>query len=450
MELTKDALQNKILEQAKTMGFTESEVYFAYSEATQLLRQQREVSHYEMSGEGGISFRGVYDNFMGYAYTEELHESSISFLLEEAKENALLMAKKDEVGLHSAAEKIVVSQSNQGLPVLTKEEEMQLLADVEAAAFAVDDDIESLDYCGLSSGKNTISIENSKGLSCQKEKSWSSIFVSVIARRGDDVKTASGFFKGKNLSTCNPKALGEAVAKKALSYLGSESVPSGTYKVVLHAEVMASLLGGFTGVFFAENCQKGLSLLDGKVGETIASEAITLRDDPLLDDGYASTPFDSEGVKGRNKAVVQNGVLSTLLYHRESAKKDGVESTGNGFKAGFRGTVKTGSTNFYITNGDTPLPNMLAEMNTGLLITEISGLHAGLNSVSGEFSLSAQGFFIEDGAMQYGVEQIIIAGNFFDVLKDITLVGNDLFFLSSGKGAPSVYLETMSVAGANA
>lgn len=449
MGLTKEALQQKILEEAKSMGFTESEVYFAYSESTQLLRQQQEVSHYEMSGEGGISFRGVYDNFMGYAYTEEMHESSISFLLEEAKENALLMAKKDEVGLHSEAEKIVVPLSADAVETLTKEGQLQLLADVEAAAFAVSENIESLDYCGLSSGKNTISIENSKGLSCQKAKGWSSIFISVIARQGDDVKTASGFYKGKTLSGCNPKALGEEVAKKALSYLGSETVASGTYKTILHAEVMAALLAGFSGVFFAENCQKGLSLLEGKVGETIASEKITLRDDPLMMDGYASTPFDSEGVRSRNKAVIQNGVLETLLYHRESAKKDGVESTGNGFKAGFRGTVKTGSTNFYIANGDTPLQELLAKMETGLLITEISGLHAGLNSVSGEFSLSAQGYLIEDGAMAHGVEQIIIAGNFFDVLKDIALVGNDLFFLSSGKGAPSIFLEKMSVAGAN-
>lgn len=150
-------------------------------------------------------------------------------------------------------------------------------------------------------------------------------------------------------------------------------IASGKYKVVLDGPVMANFLGVFCGVFFAENIQKGFSMLGGKVGEQIAADCVTLRDDPLLPEGYASTPFDSEGVPCYNKAVVENGVLKTYLYNRKAARKDGVPSTGNGFKAGLTAPIKTAVTNFYLAPGQRSQEELLADMGEGILITDITG-----------------------------------------------------------------------------
>ncbi|KAF5068653.1 Metalloprotease PmbA [anaerobic digester metagenome] len=139
--------------------------------------------------------------------------------------------------------------------------------------------------------------------------------------------------------------------------------------------------------------------------------------------------------------------MKTLLYNLKSAKKDGVMSTGNGFKAGLTAPVKTACTNFYIQKGEKTLENLFSQMENGLFITDFMGLHAGTNGVSGDFSLSAEGFLVENGKITRPVEQITVAGNFYTLLKDILVVGEDLYFAAGGKGSPSVLVRGMAVAG---
>ena len=210
---------------------------------------------------------------------------------------------------------------------------------------------------------------------------------------------------------------------------------------------MVSFLGTFAEVFFAENAQKGFSLLNGRQGEKIAADCITLRDDALLDGGYASAPFDSEGTAGQNKAVIEKGVLKTLLYNRKTAAKDGVSSTGNGFKTGLTGAVKTDCTNFYLQKGEQSFEELFASLGDGLFITDVMGLHAGANAVSGDFSLSAEGFLVKNGKLDRPVEQITVSGNFYTLLKETEALGNDLHFGSSGNGSPSILVRNMDIAG---
>ena len=222
---------------------------------------------------------------------------------------------------------------------------------------------------------------------------------------------------------------------------------SGKYDMILDGRAMVSLLGAFAGIFYGENAQKGFSMLNGKTGERIASDKVTLRDDALLKGGYGTQPFDSEGVSGKNKAVIEKGVLKTLLYNRKTAKKDGVQSTGNGFKAGLTGSVKTATTNFYLTKGEISQEELFRQMGDGLFITSLMGLHAGTNAVSGDFSLSAEGFRIEGGKQGQPVEQITIAGNFYKLLEAVEEIADDLYFGSSGIGSPSVLIRNLDIAG---
>ena len=140
-------------------------------------------------------------------------------------------------------------------------------------------------------------------------------------------------------------------------------------------------------------------------------------------------------------------MLKTLLYNRKTAKKDGVLSTGNGFKAGLTGSVKTATTNFYLTQGEPTQEELFRQMGNGLFITSLMGLHAGCNAVSGDFSLSAEGFRIEDGKQGRPVEQITIAGNFYKLLEAVEEIADDLYFGSNGMGAPSVLVRNLDIAG---
>ena len=193
--------------------------------------------------------------------------------------------------------------------------------------------------------------------------------------------------------------------------------------------------------------QKGFSLLKNKIGEHIASSNITIIDNPLLENGFATTAFDSEGVATFRKNVVESGVLKTYLYNLKSAAKDNTVSTGNGFKSGFKGAVSTSTTNFYIENGTVDFDKMAEEMHNGLYITDVAGLHSGASAISGDFSFAAEGFKVENGKITTAVNQITIAGNFYNILNNIAIVGNDLKFNSSAIGSPSLMIKDISVGG---
>ncbi len=229
--------------------------------------------------------------------------------------------------------------------------------------------------------------------------------------------------------------------------LRATPVPSGTYRALIDAKCMPDLLGVFSGIFSAESAQKGMSLLAGKEGEIIASEAVTLMDDPLLEGGYASRPFDDEGVASRTKAVIEKGKLTTLLHNLKTARKAGVPSTGNAARAGYAGSVNISPTNFYLAPGEKSKEELMRDIGNGLVITEVSGLHAGANPISGDFSLIAQGYTLKDGKKDQPVEQITVAGNFYQLLKNIRAVGSDLTFPGSSIGSPTVDVGEVSVAG---
>lgn len=174
---------------------------------------------------------------------------------------------------------------------------------------------------------------------------------------------------------------------------------------------------------------------------------MTLIDDPHLKDGLGTTSFDDEGVATIKKEIISKGKLNTLLYNLKTAHKAGIKSTGNGFKASYASIVGVSATNFYINPGDKSFEELCNEVKEGVIITDFAGLHSGASAVTGDFSLAAKGFMIENGKKSFPVEQITVAGNFFTLLKDIEEVGSDLKFPMSSIGCPSVVVKELSIAG---
>ena len=214
---------------------------------------------------------------------------------------------------------------------------------------------------------------------------------------------------------------------------------------------MRSLLSAYSPVFSAKNARLGLSLLAGKEGEKIASEIVTLTDDPMREGNDIVTPFDAEGVATYRKNVIENGVLKTLLHNLESAALDGVESTGNASKGGYSAPVGISPYSFCIEAGELSFDELLGVCENGIYITELKGLHAGTNSVTGDFSLESAGYLIENGKLTRAVKSFTVAGNFFTLLKDVAALSDKVdtgvptSFTSYG--SPDVLVKNMSVAG---
>ncbi|MDR2029074.1 MAG: TldD/PmbA family protein, partial [Treponema sp.] len=407
-----------------------------------------EIREYKNSGDAGLSFRGTWKGKMGYAFTERIGGDTIPFLLDNAAENAGIIEDPDVEDLFAGSPSYPdVKLYGESLAKVTPEEKIALALKTEKAAMDYDGRVAAVDFCGVETGERERYIANSLGLRVS-ERSNSALVFSYprVIGEGGQVKVHGDVWTGKEFGDFDPEEFGRKTVRKALSYLGAEPVPAGAYKTILDRDAMGDLLGTFVSVFSAEEAQKGFSLLRGRLGGQIAADTVSIRDDPLLDQLPGSAIFDGEGVAARNKVIVENGVFKTFLHNRKTAKKDGVEPTGNGFKASFKTAVDIAPSNLYIAAGDKSRDELIARMGDGLIITNLEGLHSGANTVSGDFSLSAEGFLVRGGKTVRAVEQITIAGNFFGLLKDISALASDLQF-KGGVSSPSVLVRELSVAG---
>ncbi len=446
--MTIDQFIQALLEEAKKAGIEAAEIYLSSGDSFRAMCQQGEINNYTVNTAAGLSLRGLYQGKMGYAATEAFDESAVKQMVSAVVESAELTEDDDIQEIYRGdAEYPTVNNYQPALDQVDEKAKMEFLLDVERKAKEKDPRIVQTTYNMISSGSDEEKIVNSYGLNLTHKDNILFAVVNVMAKEGEKVSTGGSFVVDRDFAKLDAQKMADEAVEEALFMLKAAPVPSGSYRAIIHAKCMPDLLGVFSGVFTAESAQKGMSLLMGKEGEMIASEAVTLLDDPLLPGGLASRPFDAEGVATHTKAVIENGRLTTLLHNLKTARKAGVKTTGNAAKGGYASPVSVSPSNFYIKPGEKTLEELMVDMGDGLVITEVSGLHAGANPISGDFSLIAQGYTVKDGKKDAAVEQITVAGNFYQLLKNIRVVGSDLCFPGSSVGSPSVDVGEIAVAG---
>ena len=427
--------KNILFAKAKDEGFSEYEIYYSERKSFSVNIYKEQIEKYQNSETSGFGFRGIYNGKMGYYYSETVDESIIPEVISTAKINAKLLENDEKEFIYEGSSKYPdLDLYNTNLNKLTANDKIDLALKMEKAAYTYDKRITAVNTSLINTGDSSVYIANSKGMELSDKQNYAVAYIGIMAQENNSIKESGEIWIGNDISSFNPIELANTAGKKVINSLCGTSVKSNTYKTIIKNEVVADMLQVFSSAFLADNVQKGFSLLSGKLGEKVYSSKITICDYPLLDNGYATTPFDSEGVASYNKNVVENGILKTYLYNLKTANKDGVQSTGNGFKSSFRGTVGVSTTNFFIQNGITEFE-------------DFAGLHSGANSISGDFSLAAEGFLIENGKITAPVEQITIAGNFYNLLSDVKDIGNDLKFNSSAIGSPSLAFDSIQVAG---
>lgn len=446
--MTIDQFIQALLDEALKAGIEAAEIYLSSGDRFKAMCVKGEITNYTVNATRGLSLRGLYQGKMGYAATEAFDEAAVAQLVEAVKESATLTEDEDVQEIYPGDKEYPKADNyNPALDQVDEGRKLALIQEIEKKALALDERITALNYNMISTSSGETRIVNSYGLNLSHRDNMAVCYISATAKEGDRVATGSGFKVTRNFEEMDADAIAKEAVDEALFMLKAAPVPSGTYRAIIEAKCMPDMLGAFDGVFSAESAQKGLSLLAGKEGEMIASEAVTLMDDPLLPGGLASQPFDAEGVATRTKAVIEKGRLTTLLHNLKTARKAGVKTTGNAAKAGYAGAVNVSPSNFFLAPGKKTLAELMADMGDGLVITEVSGLHAGANAISGDFSLIAQGYTVKNGKKDAPVEQITVAGNFYQLLKNIRAVGSDLLFPGSSIGSPSVDVGEISVAG---
>lgn len=443
-----DAFLKKLMDAAKAAGIEACEAYLVEEESFRARSTEGEINEYQNHTTRGLGFRGLKNGRMGYASTEAFDEDAVSQLVKGVLESAELCEDDDPAFLYEGRDEVPrLRLCGDDLASVTTEEKLDRIAQLEKAVKGFDKRVEKTARNVLSTGRVTVRIVNSYGMDRSYTEDLCALYGQATARVGK--KVATGFYgtASRDFEQLNASVLGTEIARRAIDGLDAKSLPSGRYHVVLNNETMVDLLGTFSGIFSAENAQKGLSLLKGRLGEAVAASCITLVDDPLLLAGTGARPFDDEGVASKAHTVIENGVFRTFLHNLKTARKDGVQTTGNAQKASYAAPVCVEPSNLYLQAGKQRFEELLASVGEGVVITEVSGLHAGANPVSGDFSLLSKGYVIENGKRGQSVEQITVAGNFYELLKNARSMADDLIFPMGSIGSPSVDVGELSISG---
>ncbi|MGL5202354.1 TldD/PmbA family protein [Cetobacterium sp.] len=437
---------DKVFEAAENLKLEEFEIYFTSSESETIKVFKGEVDTYSNSQNMGISFRTKVDGKMGYSYTESLEEEDILPLIERAISNGKIIENLDVIETYGEKKEYEkIDSFSASLENISVQEKIDFLLKAEKTALEMDNRIKSVNYCMMGSGKGENIIKNSKGLDLYHKGNSIYAYLAVVVQDGESIKNDAAYIVAKDFSEMDPVKLATEAVSKALKKLNSISIESKGYDIIIENDTFADLLGSMSGIFSAEAVQKGVSKFKGKLDEIVANPLVTITDNPHLKDGYGSAPFDAEGVPTRPKNLIENGVLKTYIHNLKTSKKDGVESTGNAAKGGYKGTMGISTFNLYLEKGENSFDTLLNKIQNGILITGFSGLHSGLNSISGDFSLATEGFLIENGVLTKPLNQITAAGNFFELLKNIEFIGDDLKFNLSGVGSPSILIKNISI-----
>ena len=442
-----EQMKNALVAAATEAGIEQYEIYYQVGESISAETLKDEISAFSSSVSGGICFRCIVNGKMGYASSELLTEDAMGELVKNAVSNAACIDSEDEVFIFEGSPeyaKIDAGEVKLVDAITIRDTALRLQKETYAQSDKVADGTQSV----AMSSVGEVRLYNSHGLSLSNRTGMSGAYAAAVVRDGDEAQEAFDFAVGEtfeDVKHTSAKAVSEALGK-----MGASVAASGKYNVVFDGKQFRQFLAVFSSAFSAKNAQLGLSLLAGKEGEQVAAPFVNIIDDPMREGSPIKTPFDGEGVATSRRAVVENGVLKTMLYDLTTAKKAGVISTGNGQKGSYASPVSIAPYNFGLMAGDCDLDTLLSKAGEGIYITECKGFHAGANAITGDFSIESAGFMIRDGKLAEPVKSFTVAGNFFQLIKDIDTLGNEIRWGIPGKtvfGAPDVLVRDMSVAG---
>jgi len=318
---------------------------------------------------------------------------------------------------------------------ITPEQAIEQALTCEAAAFDADSRIKNADGTTLSTHQGCRVYGNSHGFIGGYASTRHSLSCVMIAEANGQMQRDYWYDvnrQGELLA--DPVSIGQRAAQRAASRLGARPVPTCEVPVLFSAELAGGLFGSFLGAISGGNLYRKSSFLEGAIGQKLFPEWLTLDERPHLMRAMGSSAFDGDGLATYAKPFVENGELVSYVLGTYAGRKLGLPSTAN----------SGGVHNLFVTHGDEDQAALLRRMGRGLLVTELMG--HGLNMVTGDYSRGAAGFWVENGEIQFAVQEVTIAGNMRDMFKQIVAVGNDLE-LRSNIRTGSVLIEKMTVAG---
>lgn len=443
-----EKFKNKVFKEAKNQNIDVFELYIEINENKSISCFEGEISEYSNSISENVCFKCIIDKKVGIYSMNGFNIDNVENMIISAKNNAKFMSLNDNLDLSENNDNLYLSDTEE---LKTFDELKYSILNLEKNIFKYNTLVSSIPICKIIQSKTITNIINSNSVNLLKSFQSSIAFVQCTVNKNNKNYTFFEFEQNKNFNNLNFENLIKNVVENTVSQIGSSKVKSQSSNVVIRNDVFTEILESFSPIFSAENAYNKLSLLENKENTLISNSKLNLIDSNISIDKNFYIPFDDDCEKTFKKHIIQNGILKTLLYNKEWSQKLNKKNTCNGFKNAYTSNVSISPCIFYIENGETELNDIFISINNGIFITQVSGLHSGINVVNGNASLDAKGFLIENGKKTNPIESFTISFNIYELLNNITDISNDLKFSYANKnsqfGSPSIAVKNVHIAG---
>lgn len=434
---------------ARAEAGEEVEAYAARGRETSVRAYEGDIESLSSAESAGLGVRVVRDGRMGFAWVAALDEASAAEALTEARDNAGFATVDEHAGLAvpDGVEPAELDLWREELASTPTEAKVDLALELERLTRAGDARIRQVSHSDYSDGMSEAAIATSTGIEATSRRSSCFVSVYAIAAEDDDTQTGYGYSAARSVGDLDvPRAASDAV-DRATRLLGSKKPPSARLTVLLEGRITAMLLGILAGTLSGEEVTKGRSLFANRVGEEVAVANLTLADEPTNPLAWGASQVDAEGLACRRNGLVEGGKLLGYLYDTHSARVAGTSSTGSAVRGGYRTTPGVGARALVVEPGELSQDEIIGRIDHGLLVQSVSGIHSGVNAISGDFSVGAEGVMIRNGALAEPVREITVASTIQRMLQHVVFIGDDLEWLPGGAAGLTLAIEDMSMSG---
>jgi PmbA protein len=399
-----------------------------------------QLSQITQATQGGIGVRVVVNGKTGYASSEERTPEALDWVLNEAKENAELQSK---TGGFIPMGQTLGSKDLIGEGLSAPIEEKAAKAIELEKQLRQDTRTKQVPYTRYSENETELSLSSTQGADGGYRNGYSYLMSSLIMAQGENLKQAYDFQLEKEFHALEPGKTALKMIHDTSRLLGAKPLKTGRYTAYVEPKAFAQLMGIFFFMLSGKTVMEGKSRLADKLGQKIASEQVTIIDDPMLEHGKGNRPFDSEGTPAKTLRVIENGVLKSFLHNSETAHALNQSNTGHAARS-YSSTLGVAPSNFYLQPGNG------IKQTDGIIVTELMGVHAGANPISGDISVQAFGLKVETGEIAYAVDNFAISCNLLDMLMNVKALGEKLEWspFAGMTGAPMVEITDVSFGGA--
>ncbi len=422
------------------------EIMTGHSRTLSIEVKEGGVDTFKSAEPAAVSIRLLKDNGLGFSYSSSFDPVDIERMVASALTGAQVQTP-DSCNLLPlpAAFKAMPELFDPLLAALPVAAKIARAIELERLVLAADSRIKRVRKAVYGENSYEVHLRNSLGICGGYQGSSVSCSVAPLAEESGEAQLGWDFSFANSYDGIDIAATARGAAARATGMLGARKIPSMRSPVILDSRVAAEFLELLAPSFSAENLYKGKSLLKGREGERLFPAFLNIRDDGTLGSGMATAPFDGEGVAMQNTALVTAGKVKGYLFDTIYAARMGAATTANSGRSGVKGLPHLGISNFFIENGTAAPAALYAGISRGMLLTSLVGMHTA-NPVSGDFSVGAAGFLIENGQLSHPVKGVAIAGNVLELFANIEMIGNDRRFYSA-VGSPSLKISSLEISG---